>query len=272
MPRWLPEIVTSLSGSSLGVRGRFRRYSQFRDHWNDTKPMPNVIFIEPEYTDGPHVDPNDDHPPTGVAKGQALLADIYNIVVGNADRWQKTLMIVTYDEHGGFFDHVPPPPIPCTVAGVQFTTAGVRVPAFVISPYVAPGSTFSGTLDHTSFLQLLADRFNAGQTYSAAVAARQSYLVALSSALTGPRAAAGPLIPQTVIDALRVTTTQMPKLSSAESPGAVANARALQNAMAKAMTDHPDLLAGSAWAGLARPAGSNATGTSASDQGLSTQG
>ena len=84
MPDWLPEITTSLSGAAFDLRGRFRRYSRFREHWTGTETMPQVIFIEPEYTDGPHADPNDDHPPTGVAKGQALIADIYNTVVYGA--------------------------------------------------------------------------------------------------------------------------------------------------------------------------------------------
>ena len=246
MPDWLPEITTSLSGSALGLRGRFRWYSKFQEHWTGTATMPQVIFIEPEYTDGPHADPNDDHPPTGVAKGQAFLADIYNIVVSNPVRWQKTLLIITYDEHGGFFDHVPPPPIPCTVAGFNFTTAGVRVPAFIVSPYVTPGSVFSGTLDHTAFLQLLADRFNSGQTYSAAVAARQPQLARLASALSDQPMAPGPTIPANVIATLNATP-QVATAETPELPGAQANARAMQNAAAKALADHPELLAGAAW-------------------------
>ena len=71
MPDWLPKITASLA---FEPKGRFRRYRRFREHWMSTDPMPPVIFIEPEYTDGPHVDPNDDHPPTGIAKGQAFLS------------------------------------------------------------------------------------------------------------------------------------------------------------------------------------------------------
>ncbi len=162
MPRWLPEIVTSLSLSALGGRGRFRHYSRFAAEWADPAPLPQVIFIEPEYTDGPHIDPNDDHPPTGIAKGQSFLADIYHALIANPARWASTMMIVTYDEHGGFFDHVPPLPIPAEAGGYPFATTGVRVPAFVVSPHVAPGSVYSGALDHTSILHLLADRFTPG--------------------------------------------------------------------------------------------------------------
>jgi phospholipase C len=246
MPDWLPEITTSLSGAAVDLRGRFRRYSRFREHWTGAETMPQVIFIEPEYTDGPHADPNDDHPPTGVAKGQVLLADIYNTIVSNPARWQKTLLIITYDEHGGFFDYVPPPPIPCTIAGFNFAIAGVRVPAFIVSPYVTPGRVFSGTLDHTAFLQLLADRFDPGQTYSAAVAARQPQLARLASALADPPVAPGPVIPQGVIDTLNATR-QVAAAEAPESPGAQANAQAMRNAAAKALADHPELLAGAAW-------------------------
>src|SRR5215471_2325348 len=95
MPKWLPEITTSLTLSDLGGKGRFRRYSKFPEHWTGGDAIPSVIFIEPEYTDGPHIDPNDDHPPTGVAKGQAFLTDIYNTLISNPDRWKTTMMIVT---------------------------------------------------------------------------------------------------------------------------------------------------------------------------------
>jgi phospholipase C len=54
MPRWLPEITTSLSLSAAGGRGRFRRYAQFRSHWTAGDAMPAVIFIEPEFNDPPN--------------------------------------------------------------------------------------------------------------------------------------------------------------------------------------------------------------------------
>ena len=148
MPKWLPEIVTSLALPLDGNGGRFRRYSRFKEDWTNSSNLPQVIFIEPEYTDGPHGVPNDDHSPTGVAPGQAFLADIYQ-TISASKRWDETLMIVTYDEHGGFFDHVSPLEISTDVAGYQFQTTGLRVPAFLVSPYVAPGGVFSGDLDHT---------------------------------------------------------------------------------------------------------------------------
>jgi phospholipase C len=77
--------------------------------------FPQVIYVEPSYGDSPInllTSPNDNHPPQPIAFGEELLRVTYQAVTSNPDRWAKTVMIVTYDEHGGFFDHVPPRPIP----------------------------------------------------------------------------------------------------------------------------------------------------------------
>jgi phospholipase C len=81
--------------------------------------FPQVIFVEPRYADAPHVEaPNDDHPPTPIINGQHYLLKIYSNLIGNPDRWSRTVMVITYDENGGFFDHVSPlecvtnPPVP----------------------------------------------------------------------------------------------------------------------------------------------------------------
>lgn len=250
MPKWLPEIVTSLAGSALGIKGRFRRYAQFKEHWMNSDSMPNVIYLEPEYTDGPHANPNDDHPPTGIAKGQAFLADIYATVIANPDRWQKTLMIVTYDEHGGFFDHVTPLTIPASVGGVQLKTTGVRVPAFLISPHVKAGQVFKGNLDHTSILQLLADRFNAGQTYSDAVGTRQAQLSRITDALLPSPLPNAPNVPFNIS---AVTALQAPAAAGEThmSISAAANSQAFHNVALKVAQDHPELLSTPAWQPLA---------------------
>ncbi len=252
MPRWLPEIVTSLTLSHLGGRGRFRRYDKFREHWQSSDPMPSVIFLEPEYTDGPHAHPNDDHPPSGIAKGQLLVAEIYQDLISNPARWAKTMWIITYDEHGGFFDHVPPLAIPQKAGGYQFKSTGPRVPALVVSPQVVPGSVFDGPLDHTSFLQLVADKFNPNQDYSSSVGARQSQLVSLSDVLlpTPPATARAPAIPQASLDFLRGLIDAASPENTFGAPGAAANSKALDNAAAKIAQDHPELLKMPAWQAL----------------------
>jgi phospholipase C len=87
------------------------------------------------------------------------------------DVWKSTVMIVTYDEHGGFFDHVSPPAMKTEPpAGAKyskgFDTLGVRVPALVLSPFVKPKTVFNKVLDHTSVLKFIAQKFGGGRPYS----------------------------------------------------------------------------------------------------------
>jgi phospholipase C len=150
--------------------------------------FPKVVLVEPAYYDVPDVlklgdPPNDNHAPLGLAPGEAYLKRVYEAVTANRERWAKTVLIVTYDEHGGFYDHVAPPAVRSAV-GVVVTTMGVRVPAMVISPFVEPGRVFSGLLDHTSILQLLAERFAPGAAgYSDAVSYRRQQGVGSVSAV-----------------------------------------------------------------------------------------
>jgi phospholipase C len=178
MPRWAPQIASDLTLDQLGFGMRFRRYTRLEKDWQSSEPAPGVIFVEPEYTDGFPVDPpNDDHAPSGIQKGQQFLADLYRILTSNPEKWAHTLLVVTYDEHGGFFDHVSPLPAPTIIQGTKIDTTGVRVPAFLISPYVKPGVPFTGPLDHTSILQLIADKFtDMKDGYSLAVTDRHAML------------------------------------------------------------------------------------------------
>ena len=242
MAVWLPEIATSLALDPGQGQGRFRRLHTFPNDWRSNETMPQVIFIEPEYTDGPNASPNDDHPPTPISRGQILLRDIYNALVSNPSRWSRTMMIVTYDEHGGFFDHVPPLPIRTelrTAHGypVLVESTGVRVPAFVISPLVEPGTVHSLPLDHTSILQLLADKFDPGHAYSDAVQKRQPQLSPLSAALTRTAPRANIQAPPS----LQTAALPAPE-AGALAPGARANGRAFQRAAAKMMRDNPELM------------------------------
>jgi phospholipase C len=158
MERWRMDMFVSLSNPRGS--GRFRHYEAFDEQWRNSAPMPSVIFIEPKYTNDPlPFDPNDDHSPTGVAKGQEFVRQIYATLTGNRKRWKNTMMIITYDEHGGFFDHVPPLLVPNRSGGHDFQWTGPRVPGFIVSPHVPSGKVFSEPLDHTAILQLLAEKF-----------------------------------------------------------------------------------------------------------------
>jgi phospholipase C len=115
-----------------------------------------------------------------VAFGEIFVKGVYQALTSNPARWAKTVLALCYDEHGGFFDHVPPLRVPtdappgATYQMGPFASTGPRVPALLISPYAPRQTAAHGLYDHTSLLQMLADRFGAGGApYSAAVEARR---------------------------------------------------------------------------------------------------
>jgi phospholipase C len=126
-----------------------------------------------------------------------------------------------------------------------FTTTGIRVPAFIISPLVEPGTIFRGQLEHTSILQLIADRLGSG-LYSAAVHERQAALAPLSEALT--RAEPRQDIP------LPPAAPPAPVIApiAQRAPGASANAAAFRLAATKIVADHAGIAVG--WPALAAAA------------------
>ena len=152
--------------------------------------FPKVIFIEPIYTDAPHQHPpTDDHSPSSVYGGQLLMRKIYDAMI-NSRRWNRSMLIVTYDEHGGWFDHEQPIALP-TVDPLDkysaFTTSGVRVPGIVVSPLVSAGTCYRQNLDHTSILKMLGQKWGFGGGYSADVDARKVNSVTEVLDLTTPR-------------------------------------------------------------------------------------
>lgn len=126
--------------------------------------LPSVSFIDPNFTLHETLFgsgySNDDHPPADVRRGQQLVARIYNaLLLARYDKWAETLFVITYDEHGGFYDHVPPPPAVAPQGNARFSSYGVRVPALVISPWVEAGSVSHQVFDHTSMLKTVINRF-----------------------------------------------------------------------------------------------------------------
>ena len=91
--------------------------------------------------------PNDQHPPHSVWEGERLFKNVYD-ALRNGPLWNETLFIITYDEHGGFYDHVSPPqdgvPNPDGFLGIKngfnFTRLGVRIPTLAISPWIEKGT------------------------------------------------------------------------------------------------------------------------------------
>jgi phospholipase C len=124
--------------------------------------LPSVSWIDPNWG---NFNPfgfrqNDDHPPADIRDGQDLVLAVYHALAAGP-QWEKTLLIIFYDEHGGFFDHVPPPEAPDDDPGI-FGHYGVRVPALIVSPWVPPRTVSKTLFDHTSIIKTIMQRFCAG--------------------------------------------------------------------------------------------------------------
>ena len=144
--------------------------------------LPKYSFIEPRYSNKFYGQPNSNHPggatlnetglrngppPISICYGEQLLKNIYTTLASNEVLFTKTLLVVTYDEHGGLFDHVAPTdavPPNAGVSNFDYSRYGVRVPAIFINPYIKPRTILrpaSGAypFDHTSIINTLIERF-----------------------------------------------------------------------------------------------------------------
>jgi len=115
--------------------------------------LPNFTFIEPRISPdkkAAHLPSyglaNHQHPTASVQEGERWMKNVYEALRGGP-AWNRTLFIITYDEHGGFYDHVPPPqtgvPSPdgiCTKEGFDYGRLGIRVPTIVVSPWIKKGT------------------------------------------------------------------------------------------------------------------------------------
>jgi len=133
----------------------------FDDARSHEAEFPQFCLIEPDFQGWGE---NDDHPPHDIMRAEKLIADVYNAVRSNEALWSSTLLIVMFDEHGGYFDHVEPPaaiPPDDASANYPFTRLGVRVPALLVSPWV-DARVESSQFDHTSVLKYLTDKWQLG--------------------------------------------------------------------------------------------------------------
>ncbi|MGH2509322.1 MAG: alkaline phosphatase family protein, partial [Ktedonobacteraceae bacterium] len=141
------------------------RYFYIHQFFDDARGLeaefPQFSLIEPNFMGWGR---NDDHPPHDIMRAEKLIADVYNAIHANDTLWQSTLLAVFYDEHGGFYDHVvPPPAIPPDDLrdSYSFDQYGLRVPAILISPWVE--QAVEPTLfDHTSVLKYLTEKWQLG--------------------------------------------------------------------------------------------------------------
>ena len=121
--------------------------------------LPSVAWIDPNFSNFNPIgfQPNDDHAPADIKDGQELVLAVYH-ALATSPQWEKTLLVIFYDEHGGFFDHVAPPAV-LDDDQQLFGRYGVRVPALAVSPWIEPGSVSSTVFDHTSIIKTILQRF-----------------------------------------------------------------------------------------------------------------
>jgi phospholipase C len=166
--------------------------------------LPSYSFIEPNFmcstTYGPE---NDEHPafatlntgaPTNVLYGEALIYSVYQALKASPN-WDSTLLVITFDEHGGCYDHVPTPPPPTVSpdgvvippdqpggSGFIFNRFGVRVPAVLVSPLIKQGIVCNTLFDHTSIIKTVTNRWNL-----ASLTKRDAAATDVSEVLTLPK-------------------------------------------------------------------------------------
>ncbi|PKA53711.1 phospholipase C [Apostasia shenzhenica] len=148
----IPAVLFYRNLRKLKYMTKFHSYdTEFKAHAKRGK-LPNYAVIEQRYMDSKSKPATDDHPSHDVYQGQLFIKEIYETLRASP-QWNETLLIITYDEHGGFFDHVPTPnkgvPSPDRIVGpdpfyFKFDRLGVRVPTIMVSPWIGKGTVVHG--------------------------------------------------------------------------------------------------------------------------------
>lgn len=152
--------------TSLAFRGRFHSIDRLEEDVA-ARNLPEYTFIEPRHfgkkADSQH--PDNEANERSFHAGEALIKRVYDALRANPSIWNATLLIITYDEHGGFYDHVPPPTTAVrpdnkeSEEGFLFDMLGVRVPTVLVSPWIPKGTVDSNVYDHSSIPRTVRARF-----------------------------------------------------------------------------------------------------------------
>src|SRR6185295_19359934 len=118
--------------------------------------LPHVSFVEPKFQDAGAGTSGDDHPFSDIRAGESFLNRTYRAVT-TSPAWKHTVLIINFDEWGGFFEHIAPGTAPDV--DPRFQQRGFRVPCLVISPMARRSTIATGVYDHTSILKMIEWRF-----------------------------------------------------------------------------------------------------------------
>ncbi len=160
------------------TKEHFRRFEEWSSDVAASR-LPHYTFLFPRFMNrrGPDGNPlfaNSQHAPEDVRFGDNLIADVYEELAANPNLFQETALVITYDEHGGFYDHVHPSPAPnpdglnspnpddranSTPAYFAFDRLGLRVPTVIVSPWIAKGTIEHRQLQHTSIIKTVREIF-----------------------------------------------------------------------------------------------------------------
>jgi phospholipase C len=181
-----------LSGNAPFEPGHIEDF--FRDARSGN--LPEFSIIDPDFK------VSDGYPGHDLALAEAFLASIYR-AMAEGPQWQRSTLIITYDEHGGYFDHVAPPQV--SDADPAFQHLGFRVPAIVVGPTVWQGKSISTQFDHCSIASTMATRFGI-RSMGARMDATNDLAACIDPArIIAPRLA--PHLPRVDVDARKVAAS-----------------------------------------------------------------
>ncbi|HEX2572685.1 MAG TPA: alkaline phosphatase family protein [Polyangia bacterium] len=119
--------------------------------------LPHVSFVDPRFGGEEQGLSNDDHPHADIRAGEWFLDQTYRAIT-RSPAWKHTVLVINFDEWGGFFDHVPPPSAPDVDPALELR--GFRVPCLLVSPFARRGYVSHNVYDHTSILKMIEWRWN----------------------------------------------------------------------------------------------------------------
>jgi phospholipase C len=193
-----PSVVSMLSLFFANLRNR-EEVQTLEDFFEacENGTLPALSWVEPAYGLA------DDHPPAHSMLGQVFLGSVHN-ALAQSPLWDKTLLVIYYDEHGGFFDHEPPPTVPDDRPEEGLDQLGMRVPALVCGPWVRRGFVSDERFEHCSALAEVERLFGVEP-----LTTRDANANDLSSLLDAGRMAAGQPFEPAVLPAIEMSSEEI---------------------------------------------------------------